>query len=192
MIDKFKFRCTKVLPLVFDEALSYYEVLCKLTEKINDCIDKINEVNPDEVNAEIEELQEAVEDLDKDIEEIKEDIITINQNIEDLEEATKHYRIIDINADILQTITGSFSNIEDFNPNTDIIVGVRSKSPNGDETQPAVIITSAPTQYYTIRTTENAAEIHFTIYVGGESVGITVSASYAGGVWGASGVYAVN
>ena len=30
----FRFWCQKVLPLVYDESLSYYEVLCKLTEYI--------------------------------------------------------------------------------------------------------------------------------------------------------------
>jgi hypothetical protein len=31
--------CQKVLPLVYDESLSYYEVLCKLTDKMNEVID---------------------------------------------------------------------------------------------------------------------------------------------------------
>lgn len=33
--NNFKFYCQKVLPLVYDESLSYYEVLCKLTEYMN-------------------------------------------------------------------------------------------------------------------------------------------------------------
>lgn len=33
--NKFKFYCQKVLPLVYDESLSYYEVLCKLTDYMN-------------------------------------------------------------------------------------------------------------------------------------------------------------
>lgn len=31
----FKFYCQKVLPLVYDESLSYYEMLCKLTDYMN-------------------------------------------------------------------------------------------------------------------------------------------------------------
>ena len=34
----------KVLPLVYDNSLSYYEVLCKLTNKINELVDIVNEL----------------------------------------------------------------------------------------------------------------------------------------------------
>lgn len=37
-----RYFCHKVLPLVYDDSLSYYEVLCKLTNKINEIIDLIN------------------------------------------------------------------------------------------------------------------------------------------------------
>lgn len=32
--DTFRFWCQKTLPLVYDDSLSYYEVLCKLTKAI--------------------------------------------------------------------------------------------------------------------------------------------------------------
>ena len=35
--------CQKVLPLVYDDSLSYYEMLCKLMHKTNDIIDVIND-----------------------------------------------------------------------------------------------------------------------------------------------------
>lgn len=38
-VNKLKFWCQKVLPLVYDDSLSYYEVLCKLANKINEIID---------------------------------------------------------------------------------------------------------------------------------------------------------
>lgn len=34
--------CQKVLPLSYDDSLSYYEVLCKLTGKMNEIIEAIN------------------------------------------------------------------------------------------------------------------------------------------------------
>lgn len=37
--------CQKVLPLTYDNSLSYYEVLCKLEGKINELIDIINETD---------------------------------------------------------------------------------------------------------------------------------------------------
>lgn len=42
-IERFKFACKAVLPLVFDDSLSYYEVLCKIQAKINEIILAINE-----------------------------------------------------------------------------------------------------------------------------------------------------
>lgn len=34
--------CFKVLPLVYDDSLSYYEVLCKVSAKMNEVIEEIN------------------------------------------------------------------------------------------------------------------------------------------------------
>lgn len=36
----FKFWCYKVLPLVYDDSLSYYEVLCKVVDYINNLIEQ--------------------------------------------------------------------------------------------------------------------------------------------------------
>ena len=36
------FYCQKVLPLTYDNSLSYYEQLCKTTHKINEVIQVIN------------------------------------------------------------------------------------------------------------------------------------------------------
>lgn len=38
MNNQIKFWCQKVLPLVYDDSLSYYEVLCKVVAKINELI----------------------------------------------------------------------------------------------------------------------------------------------------------
>lgn len=55
----FKFYCQKVLPAVYDDSLSYYEVLCKLGAKINEII------NADMAqNAAIEELQNYFSSLE--------------------------------------------------------------------------------------------------------------------------------
>ena len=43
----FRFWCQKVLPAVYDDSLSYYEVLCKLTKYINDLIENLNDVGID-------------------------------------------------------------------------------------------------------------------------------------------------
>lgn len=42
MVEKIKCYCQKVLPLVFDDSLSYYEVVCKLTNKVNELVNTVN------------------------------------------------------------------------------------------------------------------------------------------------------
>lgn len=39
-LTTFKFWCYKVLPLVYDDSLSYYEVLCKVVDYINKLIEQ--------------------------------------------------------------------------------------------------------------------------------------------------------
>ena len=42
-IGAFRFWCQKVLPAVYDDSLSYYELLCKVIDKLNEVIQKSNE-----------------------------------------------------------------------------------------------------------------------------------------------------
>ncbi len=51
----FRFWCQKVLPLVYDDSLSYYELLCKVVDYINKLIEQDKEFDKD-----IADLQEAV------------------------------------------------------------------------------------------------------------------------------------
>ena len=41
-MDNLNFSCDNALPTVFDESLSYYEVLSKISEKLNEVIDLVN------------------------------------------------------------------------------------------------------------------------------------------------------
>lgn len=43
-IPYFRFFCQKVLPAVYDDSLSYYELLCKLVAKLNEVIESTNGV----------------------------------------------------------------------------------------------------------------------------------------------------
>lgn len=43
-IPYFRFWCQKVLPTVYDDSLSYYELLCKVVAKLNEVIDSTNGV----------------------------------------------------------------------------------------------------------------------------------------------------
>lgn len=53
MIKKIRTHFMAVLPLVYDDTLSYYEQLCKFADKLNEVIDNINNFH-DEVSAEID------------------------------------------------------------------------------------------------------------------------------------------
>lgn len=57
-IGGFKMWCQKVLPLVYDDSLSYYEVLCKVTAYLNDVIEHINMATDN-----VESLREAYNQL---------------------------------------------------------------------------------------------------------------------------------
>ena len=51
-ISDFKFWCQKVLPLVYDDSLSYYEVLGKMATYLNQVIDNVNQ-DSDNVDANV-------------------------------------------------------------------------------------------------------------------------------------------
>ena len=55
----FRFWCQKVLPLVYDESLSYYEILCKVVDYINKLIeqDKVFGAELDELQSDMETVQ---------------------------------------------------------------------------------------------------------------------------------------
>ena len=59
-IDKIKMWCYKVLPLVYDDSLSYYEVLCKVVKKLNELID-----NYSASGETIKEIQNAIAQIEK-------------------------------------------------------------------------------------------------------------------------------
>lgn len=68
-VQKIRFWSFKVLPLVYDDSLSYYEVLCKLTQRLNQVIDNVNELEPL-----INEMQETLAQIQADRETVMKDI----------------------------------------------------------------------------------------------------------------------
>lgn len=48
-VKPFRFWAQKVLPLVYDDSLSYYEVLCKLVDKMNEIIEFIDDNIEEEI-----------------------------------------------------------------------------------------------------------------------------------------------
>ena len=44
-INKFRFVCQKILPTIYDDSLSYYELLNKIVKKLNEVIESQNTTN---------------------------------------------------------------------------------------------------------------------------------------------------
>ena len=61
--EPFRFWCQKVLPLVYDDSLSYYELLCKVVDYLNKVIEDINTLGDENVKLE-KELRKLKEYVD--------------------------------------------------------------------------------------------------------------------------------
>lgn len=62
----FRFWCYKVLPLVYDDSLSYYELLCKMVDYINNLIetDKLQNDEINKLKQEIQAVQNWIDNFD--------------------------------------------------------------------------------------------------------------------------------
>lgn len=72
-LHEFKVWCQKVIPLVYDESLSYYEVLCKVLEYLNQMISNqnvmYNQINTNKTD--IQNLQNDMELVKTELEKVK-------------------------------------------------------------------------------------------------------------------------
>lgn len=64
--DFFRFWCYKVLPLVYDDSLSYYEILCKMVTYINNLIetDKLQNDDIDKLKKDLQSVQNWINNFD--------------------------------------------------------------------------------------------------------------------------------
>lgn len=62
-LKPFRYWCQKVLPLVYDDSLSYYELLCKVIDYLNKTMENVNKLseNFDELRKEFITLKEYVD-----------------------------------------------------------------------------------------------------------------------------------
>lgn len=65
-LPHFRFWCQKVLPLVYDNSLSYYEVLCKVVDFLNKVIEQSNNHSEAilELKREVDQIQEWINNFD--------------------------------------------------------------------------------------------------------------------------------
>ena len=91
--------CQKVLPLSYDNSLSYYETLCKLISKTNDIISELNKIDVNEITQEVLSL---VRD------ELQSEINGVYKYIDDLEERTNHKF-----DGVYETIANNYNELDD-------------------------------------------------------------------------------
>lgn len=72
-LEQLQFWCQKVIPLVYEDSLSYYELLCKVVKYLNDLIANQNTVNSilAEYGKNINDLQESVLLLQTELDKVK-------------------------------------------------------------------------------------------------------------------------
>lgn len=65
-LTEFRFWCFKVLPLVYDDELSYYEVICKCVDYINNLIENDKAISNDieQLKQEMKQVQEWINKYD--------------------------------------------------------------------------------------------------------------------------------
>lgn len=73
-VSPLRIYCQKVLPLVYDDSLSYYEVLCKVVDYINHLIESQKEISQAIIDLR-DELMQYLNDLDENIENIVDQVI---------------------------------------------------------------------------------------------------------------------
>lgn len=132
--------CFKVLPLVYDESLSYYEVLCKLTKMLQELATNIDS-NSDTIQNEFKKVYQEILDLkayvDKQDNALSKRIDLTNEHItEEIEKCHKHceeyakrlyYQLLDIlnqyQGEMKQWVLGEIAKIPSGIPKQFCITG---------------------------------------------------------------------
>lgn len=108
IVDKFSLGCTaKVLPLVYDDSISYYEEVCRLVKKINELVDALNNIS-------IDILQQANSYTDTQLANARSEFDAKVREIEELERrlAEQYYAFTDVVNARIQFISNDVNRID--------------------------------------------------------------------------------
>jgi cell division septum initiation protein DivIVA len=105
-VKQFRFYCQKVLPLVYDESLSYYEVLGKLIHKVNEITEQVNvmEDNIDFLNDEVIVLKRRMTSLENDMVQLRADFEQFRTEMNE--------RFANLERELRETLASEISRIE--------------------------------------------------------------------------------
>lgn len=72
-VEPFRFWCQRVLPAVYTDEISYYEMLCKVRDKLNEVIEQLNQQgeNVNDLIAIYQQLNQRVTVLEQCCEDVK-------------------------------------------------------------------------------------------------------------------------
>lgn len=91
--------CQKVLPLVYDDSLSYYESLCKLVNKMNEIINEVNALNIDSILDRVdEEIDKQLETINKQMENLTNTVNSVMSNVNNSLELYHKQVLVELNA----------------------------------------------------------------------------------------------
>lgn len=100
-IVPFKYiHCQKVLPLTYDDSLSYYEVLCKCVKKLNIAIENLNTMSDN-----LDNFDERIKIVETGLAEVQNEIDTFEQSVDN--------RFTELEASLLATIQLALSEAQE-------------------------------------------------------------------------------
>ena len=134
-LKPFKFWCQKVLPLVYDDSLSYYELLCKVVDYLNKTIENVETLHSDVTNlhTDYEKLQSYVNnyfsslDVQEEINNKLDDMVN-NGELDILFSKYIPYAYIDSYGAVGDGVTDDTASIINAINSKNIIVGNKNKT----------------------------------------------------------------
>ena len=131
MIDNIKVCCVqKVIPLAFDESLSYLEMLCAMLDTLNKTIDEVNhmaevvdniDVNFDEINRKINLINEELFTINNNFNNLSDKVNTNTDNIALLNERITN-EISELDETLRSLINTNFTTLKNYVDAQDFIL----------------------------------------------------------------------
>ena len=110
-----RFHCYKVLPLVYDESLSYYEQLCKILYSLNDTIKAVTDIQTaiKDIGGNVTELTEKVNAMVSEIDAFEKNV---NDTLQIINETIENYdvRFNNLEAELTKEIQDNVKALKDY------------------------------------------------------------------------------
>ena len=131
MIKEMKVCCVqKVIPLAFDESLSYLEMLCGMLKKVNETIDEVNrlsnivdniDVNFDEINSKIDTINNEITTINDNYNTLSNKVDENTNNITQLNDRITN-EINELNSTLRELINTNYDTLKNYVDAQDFIL----------------------------------------------------------------------